>query len=589
MRQFNPLSKSDINQLSSAVGYSSGRLEIFRTNRLQLMREYVGSHYSENGASDKVPVNLLELAVNIYLQKLVAQAPKVTITTPHRKLKEICTRFELATNQLIEEINLDEILEQAVSGAMFSMGAIKVGMNRSKVEIGGYLHDSGQPFADFVGLDDWVHDMTVTNFQNGQFEGNYWTCTLDEALEYFGSNAHDKLTPTEEQIVREDDHSISEGPATQREEFRDTVRLLDLWLPKQNLLLQCQATDNRNDPIKDVLNIVEWEGPERGPYHKLGFGKVENNTMPTAPAMHLRDLHELTNSLFRKLGRQANREKTILGVQRGSEADGNRVVDANDGEAIAMDNPQAAHEYRYGGISQESLGFLIQTKELFSYLAGNLDMIGGLGPQSETLGQDQLLSASASMRIRKMQKKVYQFTQGVVEDLCHYLWTDPYTVLPLTKRVKGFEDVAVNVNFGPADREGDFLAYNINIEPYSMQAKSPEEKLMSLRTIFAEFVAPLLPMMAQQGVTVDVEMLFRKISKLGSIPEIEDILNFSSPNHETEPFGEMPAKASITTRRYERVNRPGATNHGKAQIMQQALFGGKPQNSETASLTRATG
>ncbi len=585
---FNPKNAQNVAQLSKAVGYSRKVLKTFRGNRMQLIRQYVGSHYS-NGASDKVPVDLIELAMNIYLQRLVAKAPAVSVTTKYKKLKEISNRFELAVNHLIQEIDLGGTLELAVIGAMFSMGTVKVGLNRTQVEVGGVLHDSGQPFADHISLDDWVHDMTVDKMENAQYKGNFYYPTIDEALQIFPEKVHNKLIPQDEQPPIEKDHSVSEGQATQRQEFRATIRCLDLWLPKQKLILQCQASDDDTDPIGDVLNIIEWAGPERGPYHELGFSKIENNTMPLAPAMLWQDLHELTNALFRKLGRQAEREKTILGVQTGSGKDGRHVIDANDGEAVSMDNPASAQEHRYGGISQETLAFFLGVKDLFSYMAGNLDMLGGLGPQSETLGQDRLLSASASMRIQKMQKETFSFTQGVVEDLSSYLWNDPYINLPVTKRVKGYEDVVITVPFGPEQREDDFLQYNILIEPYSMQHQTPESKLLGLRTVFAEFVTPLIPLMQAQGVTIDMEALFRNIAKLGNLPELNDILIYADSSREGQPVGQMPQKAPVTTRRYERVNRPGATNQGKSQILQQALFGGKPQNSEMSSLMRATG
>ena len=586
---FNPENEADISQLSKAVGYSRDCLKIFRENRLEIIKEVVGKNYSDNGASDKVPINLLELAMNIYLQRLIAQNPAISITTDYKELKEICNRFELAGNHLIKEINLSDPLEMAVIGAMVSIGIIKVGMNLSKVEVGGVAHDSGQPFCDYVSLDDWVHDMSVDNFENGQFEGNYWYPTIDEAEALF-PDKKDKLYARDTHREEKKDHNISEGRSGQREEFRPTVKLLDLWLSKQNLVLQCTVSDNDNDPIQDVLKVIQWTGPERGPYHKLCFARIENNTMPVAPAMHWKDLHTLANDLFVKLGRQAERQKTVTYVQAGADKDGNRIVAANDGDTIKVDNPNSVKEARYGGIDPSSMAFLLSVKDLFGYMAGNLDMLGGLGPQSETLGQDQLLSASASMRLQKMQHKTIEFTQGVIEDLLFYLWYDPYINIPLVKRVKGFEDVAVPVNFNPEDRnEGDFLQYNIKIDPYSMQYQSPESKLQGLRTLFAEIITPLMPMMQAQGVSLDLEMLFRKIAKLSNIPELNDIITYSNPNYESQPVGKTTQKAPVTTRNYTRRSIPGATNAGKSQILQQALLGGKPQQAEIASLMRPTG
>jgi len=145
------------------------------------------------------------------------------------------------------------------------------------------------------------------------------------------------------------------------------------------------------------------------------------------------------------------------------------------------------------------------------------------------------------------------------------------------------------VPFGPEDRGAEFIRINVEIEPYSMQHTTPEAKLQGLRTIFGEFVAPFIPMMQAQGVTLDMEMLFRKLGKLSNITELNDIIVYSNPQHEPQPQETGASKPANTKRTYERVNRPGATNAGKAQIMQQALFGGKPQNSEISSLLRPTG
>jgi len=590
MAKFNHKNPSDIAQLSKAVGYSYDTLKVFRDNRIGLMKEYVGAHYSESGSTDKVPINLLELAMNIYLQKLVAKNPAISITTDHKKLKEISNRFEIAGNHLIKEIRLGKTLETVVSAAMFSKGIVKIGLNISKVEVGGITHDSGQPFVDAISLDDWVEDMTASTNENGQYEGNYWYPTIDEAEELFPGET---FTPVTEETNKHDkDHNISEGSTTQREEFRPTVKLLDLFLKKQNLILQCTTTDDDKDPIDKVLKAIKWKGPENGPYRKLGFAQLEGNTMPLAPAMHWLDMHELTNNLFRKLGRQATRQKTVTGVRPGGQQDGDRIINASDGDMIAMDDPRNVMDYNSGGIKQETLAFMMLVKDMFSYMAGNLDMLGGLGPQSETLGQDQLLSVSASMRVQKMQKEATEFTTDVLRDLMWYLWYDPNPKQKdVVRKLAGFESISITIPFNPDDREGDYLEYNLEMEPYSMQHQTPESKVQGLRTIFAEIIMPLIPMMEQQGITLDIESFFKKLAKLTSLNELNDIVRYSSPNIEHDPVGssDQVGRPAATTRTNVRVNRPGATNSGKSQILQQALLGGKPQASEIASLTRPTG
>jgi hypothetical protein len=187
-----------------------------------------------------------------------------------------------------------------------------------------------------------------------------------------------------------------------------------------------------------------------------------------------------------------------------------------------------------------------------------------------------------------MQKEVTEFTQGVLEDLMFYLFYDPNPKQKeVIKKVPGFESITLSVPFNPDDREGDYIQYNVQMEPYSMQHQSPESKIQGIRTIILEMVQPLLPMMEQQGVTLNVEKLFKTLSKLSNIPELDDILEYASPDI-AQPVGTPPegaGKAAVTTRNYTRRSIPSRSNKGQSDIMQQALAGGKPQNSEVATLT----
>ena len=578
-------------QLSKAVGYSRQSLEVYRKNRIDVLRELVGNHYSDSGADDKVPINLLELAINIYMQRLAAQAPQAEVTSDYPQLKEICTRAEISGNQLLDDMKLGDTLQMAVLGGILCQGIVKTGLNLENVEVGGENLQTGKTFAAYVSMDDWVQDMTAMDDEGSQFEGNFYYVSLEDAEKMFPEYAGqfieaDRQTQDNEKKA----HDISEtSVSSQREEYKARVRLLDIYLPKEKVVLRCCTNDDDIDPIKNVVATVDWSKRKRGPYHKLAFMRIDNNAMPVAPAMHWRDLHDLSNRIFRKLARQAERQKTVTGVQAGADADGNRVINANDGDTIKLDNAQGVREFKYGGIQPESLGFLVMLKDLYSYMAGNLDVLGGLGAQSETLGQDQLLSASASMRIQKMQKTTITFVRGIIEDIFMYMWEDPLYNPTVTKKVKGFDDISVQVPFGPEERQGEFLRLNIDIEPYSMQHTTPEAKLQGLRTIFTEFVAPLMPMMQAQGVSIDVEMLFRKIGKLGNIPELNDIIVYSNPQHEPQPQQAAAGKPATTTRNYNRRSIPGASNPGKSAILQQALFGKQPQKSETDSLMRPTG
>jgi len=586
------LPEKRIKKLRRAMDFSRRKLAAFREHRLEAIRQFVGTHYSEDGANVRVPVNLLELAIQIYTHALAASAPRVMVRSQHTALKRSAERLALATNHLIEDqIGLESTLQRALVEALFSIGIIKVGLNVSaSVEIGGFQHDIGQPFADVVSLDDWVHDMNARTFEQVQFCGNRFRVALEDVK---ASGLYDKralaalkATPkgTVDDLGEERAEDISMGSDPDPEEYREMVELWDIWLPAENLLVTLAA-----DESVPPLRVVEWDGPETGPYHMLSFTPVPSNLMPLPPVALWMDLHDLANRLYRKLGNQADRQKTIVGYQRGEDDDADTINNTPDAGAVGLMNPAGAKEFRLGGVDPQSLGFLIDVFNRFSYLAGNLDALGGLSPMSDTVGQDQMLLSSASQRVNSMRNQMVKFTKKICRDLAWYLWTDPLIELPLTRRYSQY-GIEVPIVYSAEDREGEFLDYNFDIEPYSMQRESPGTRLQVITTVFQNFLLPLAPMMEAQGIIPNIEGLLRTVANYTNMTELEELVMFTQPQQPPEgPTQPGPVRAPVTQRTNVRVNRPGATRAGRDNALQQLAMGGKAQPSQVASITRPLG
>jgi hypothetical protein len=248
--------------------------------------------------------------------------------------------------------------------------------------------------------------------------------------------------------------------------------------------------------------------------------------MPLPQAALWMDMHELANNVMRKLDRQARRQKTVYGVMPGGEPDGNTAMQANDGEMVKLANPKTIANLTFPGVEPTQLAFLIQLKNMASWLWGNLDALGGLSPQAETLGQDRLLTASASQRLVKMQNTVLDFTTDAIRSLAEMLYQDPFIVLPQVKR---FGNTEVPVFWTPEDREADFIEYNMTVEPYSLQYRSPSERLETIRQTMAQMVAPFMQSMQQQGIHVDFEALYRIIGEYTGMDEFKELLIYTNP------------------------------------------------------------
>lgn len=566
-------------RLLESVDFSRNRMQPFREQRLAAVRAYVGSNYGEMGANEKVPLNLMQMAINIYRRQVAARAPQALVIPKDPRLAPTAADFELALNWMVKEIDLESSISKWVIDAMFSIGVMKVGISPgNQAEIEGYTHDAGLPFADVVDFDDFVFDMNSKSWDLCQYVGNRYTLPYEAAmdLKIFGT---EELQPSRQTDYNEQgDERVSIlqtgglGGWNPQRGYIDLLELWDLWLPYDNLFVTVQCNDQSGIASGKIIRVVDWKGPEIGPYHILSFGDVPGNIMPLPPAQAMLDLHDASNRVFRKIVRQADRQKTVTIVSGGAEEDGRRLIQSNDGDTIRADNPQATREARFGGPDSASIAFLLQIKDLFVYLGGNLDALGGLGRQANTVGQESLIQRSANMLIADMQDRTTTAVRKVMESIADYLWNDPVTVPKVIKKIPG-TDFSIPVEFSQDIREGDMLDYMIEIAPYSMQSRTPTERLSTISQMMTNFVIPLAPQLKERGIGVDMEAFMKIMAQYSNLPELEQILE-KIPQEELQQMAEMaggassgerPLQSPVTSRTNIRENISGATRQGNDQ------------------------
>jgi len=580
------LSASEFTALQTAVDWSITQLAKPREQRVSAIKEYVGSHYADNDSEKRVPVDLLELAITIYTRQLAPQAPRVLVTTPYPTLKIAAKEMAQAINQVPAEIGLADTLRAVVMEAMFSLGIVKVGISTVGTALG---HDYGQPYVDLVSIDDYFVDMSANSYDKIQFEGNDYWVPFDVFKNSGQFKIDDSVEADEPTVTGDQGEARAEGISTSEgaDLYEDKIWLRDVWLPDRNKLITYTVKG------KKQVRAIEFDGPEVGPYHRLGFSSVPGNLLPLPPVALWRDMHELSNALFRKLARQAQASKNVMGFAGGNDESAQRFADAKDGEGILYTGGEPKNLVA-GGVDQLNLAFFLQTRDLFSYFGGNLDTLGGLAPQADTVGQDQLLSQAAGTRMTDMADQVRKFAKGVFSALAWYEWTDPIRVRMLEKAAPG--DIMLTSQWSDETREGDFLDYNFDIDVFSLQDESPSAKLQKLGVIFDRYVIPLLPNIQEQGGRINLSKLFSTIAQYANVPEVSEIVEFDSniaAEGEMKPEGnaqpERVKAPAHTTRTYERVNRPGATRAGKDDVMSRLLMGGTVQGSEAATLNRRVG
>jgi len=579
-------------RLLTALRRNREKLKTYREFQVRAVKQITGSHAVPGGSAKAVPFNVLEMGTSVYTRNLVAQCPRTSISTQFRELKAAALTLELALNHLLEEIKIEQTLRDSVYDAMLCMSIVQVGMapygTLDDPEQQGTLLDVGQPFAKRVDLDAWVHDMTAPSYEECAFSGYHSRMRYDYVMESDLFKHKDGLLPTsrnerEEGEEQDKIRDISRGKSEwDDDDLYEMIDLWHVWLPQERLFVTFPYGQEREQCLREV----EWEGPEAGPFHLLGFMSIPGQIMPLAPVSLWIDMHETINGLFRKLSRQAERQKTMGVYEGGAEDDASAIVKGNDGQMIRVNDIDKIKEISQGGVDPNSLALLLQVVNQFSWYSGNLDLLAGLSPQSDTLGQDRLLAANASKRMEDMSSQVYRFTRDITQDLGEYLWYDPLIEMPLTKRIEELK-MDVRTEFSPELREGDFVQYNIKIEPYSLQWQSPQSKSKTIMEMAVNLLIPMAPTLAEQGIFVDIGGLVRSLAKLNNLEaELADVVQYAEPS-ETERRGPVkPPMPTQSKRTYERVNRPGGTRQGQDNAMMQTLLGAGVQDAQAGSIGR---
>jgi len=584
----NPYDRKEFKLLVEAVNNSFEKLKPFREKRKDAITEFCGSEYADNATGKSVYLNLLAMAVNIYVRQAVTRAPRAKITTRFQNLRPIAKNFELAVNDLVEDMNLGVMLRMAVTDALFSpLAAVKIGLkNTGKFKYGEEEIPVTEPFVNLISFDDYVRDMEARSAYSPAYEGNRYTMELDELHEVFPSSR--KLGLSDSNLGARNDNrveSISHDTTMHGESIKKMIELQDLWLPKHRLMVT-YVLDKPDFPI----SVVEYDTGEKGPYRTLWFTGVPDNAMPLAPLGLLKNLQKFISSCMRRLYSQAQKQKSVVGFNNRDSA--GRFKSCADGDGIWWEGEKPV-PLSSGGVNQSTFALMLQLKDVFSWAGGNLDSLGGLSPMAETATQDAQLTRIASGQIQDMQDATAEFAREIMEQLAWYEWTDPIRTRNLEKEIPG-TSLKISTVWSPETRDGDFLDMNFNIIAESMREENPAAKLQRLDYALKNIFIPNLPVLMQQGYTLDFNKLADIYADYADLQELRQIITTADPNmmQNQTPTGNpspVAGKPLQTKRTYERINRPGATRVGKESALIQTLMGGNVQPAEADAMTRNVG
>lgn len=562
-------------RLHRSIQSSYRQLRQYRVGVRRLNEAYAGPMYgaeASNSEDDTRPekyINLMKQAVSAHIMLLASNNPQVLASSHRLELRPFAKKYQFALNNLLEEINFSQTLNQWVRDAFFWMGIVRVHMADSGrvVHEGDVYMDPGIPFVSNIGLDDFFFDVNAKKWSECRYMGDIYRVSVDAVQNsgiYHGDQIDELQSTTKHNASDERLQTLSTGWELNDDELEPMCDLADVWLPREKVVRTFIVKQRGSESLMlhgDPIGEIEWEGGEMGPYKRMHFDEVSDNVMPLSTAADLYPLDKLTNNLFRKNSHKAKRRKEIHLYPPSAEDDANRMKAASDGDFVQTNAPGEINTVATGGVDPGLQGFALNAIELFDRMSGNLPAILGLGASSGTVGQERIIDEGANGRMSMLQGFVQQPLNGVMKDLGFLLWNDPYTEIPHREEVEGLPGFSYDASWLPGDRQGDMSEYKISVDVYSLQSQGPAQRMAAINKLLGELYIPLLPMIQQQGGTIDFPQLVKMHADMLNIPRLNQIVTFNSPMQESSPEG-GPSKPPTSTRNYNRNSSSG--NQGGA-------------------------
>lgn len=548
----------DLKRLTAAMIRDRSDLEPFRRFRREAVRQLGGKNYSDDCAPLDVPINMIGLYTQIIVRALIAQHPRVMYSTFERDQQAAVSAMEQWANDEIVRMNAVESYARVFNDALFSMGILKVCLATPvDAAMNAWETEAGQPMLGSVDLDDWGCDMTAMRFDQCGYHFCRYRTPVRVANELYAKGKADKF----EADVRSDYNQSGDeriqgltGTRGYREEFEDHCDLWEVFDARNKSVYTLRDAAGVPDDSKGPVRVQRWIGPSCGPYHYLGFGIMPGNLMPKAPIMDLMPLHLSINNGYRKLLRQTRDAKRVTPYRGGNTEDAKRLRDEPDGGMFQCDNPEALREIEVGAPLNTVLTMTDHMRQAFDFVGGNLNLLGGRGPQSRTATQDRLLNENASAGVSNLQDAAIAFVQRTMEAMNWYWWNHPTKVMKSQWSPSAMPGMKLTRSVAPDQRRGPMP--HIKVDPYSLPRQTPQNRLAFINQVL-QTVGPMMGLLQQQGVGIDMNALLDIFAKYGDEPNLGRIFRYVEPPSPADGSASEGAGGPPTHSIYERRSSGG--------------------------------
>lgn len=482
----------DPKKLQTAVEQGFDRLANFRASRVLFLRQFVGQYYdAERGNVGTEALNLIFNAIRVLIPNLVYNFPQHNVGSTFLQNRDYAEMLGSALTQQDKQMKIRDIYRRWIVDAVFMLGILKTGLCDSGTAVGfedGAI-DPGTIYTEPVDFDNFVFDPNARQIETALFMGDRMRVSKQSLLEsgLYRNDLIEKLPAANDGYRNEsraDELSARNINFQETGDLEEEVEICELWIPRAKAIVTVPG-GYAGYQSEDFLRVTDYYGPDDGPYTLLRFTPpVPNNPMPISMVGIWYDLHVMANKMAKKIMEQADRQKDIVGYRRSAADDAQEALDAADGEAIAMDDPEGVKVHSFGGQQRSNEAHVQQLQVWFNMMAGNPEGMAGISMNAKSATEANMLQGNAQTGMEDMKDLVYAGCASEARKRAFYLHTDPLIEVPLIRRVRTpatygqgaagpiiispAQEQEIQVFLTPEARSGDFMDFMFEIEPDSM-------------------------------------------------------------------------------------------------------------------------
>lgn len=466
----------------------------------------VASGYYDSGYARTHTINLVDRGVNTLVPFLVEGTPKVNVETKIPEYTPWAFTTKLALNHWLQQERFAErvLIPVARNSLIEPAGITRTSiMHHRNYERQEGVYKLGAPHVDVVEYSNYVGDPSARRREEFIMEGDIYKLPTDYAKEFFGPKYAD-LIISDGELVNDwsPEQILSSGFNKDSLSIRDFTTFIDLYLYDEGIIITILPEGKSTR----IINTIEWDGPDGGPYDVLAYKYISENPVPLPPAWSWHDMDVTMNLLVEKMRQQAESQKRIIAVQ--STDDANRLRECPNNGILTFDDLTGIQQLDFGGVTPDNYNWVSFVETEFSRTGGNADILGGRGAGAPTLGQEQMLYNNAARIVGSMLNRFQDFSTSVIRKLAWAFWIEPTTYVPVVKEVSGLGTIPVV--FSDNTKVGEFYDFTFDITPYSTQRESPESKFNKIMMFMSQWLLPTIQFAGAQGAQLD----FNKVNTI---------------------------------------------------------------------------